>query len=612
MKKSRSSTAAALPDDDHRPVLGPDQVKIDRARFPDLADLMGRLRFSTSDGRIWLSDQRMLLVHARALGSLRREMIELLGMDVTRGLMTRMGYESGIYDAQMARRVRAKNSLREMFLTGPQMHCLEGIGLSELVRLDFDIEKGEHYGEFIWFHPVEDEEHVRYFPVGTEPSCWMQVGYASGFSTEFMGRQILYREVECQSMGQPVCRIVGMPADLWGEEGARDLQYMMPAALHSVPIASTEPSSHGIALPPGDTGTDPSLPVGISPGFNAVIHMVQRVAPTNATVLFLGESGVGKEVFARMLHRQSARSQRPFIAVNCAAIPEHLIESELFGAERGAYTGATHSRAGRFERADGGTLFLDEIGTLSLNAQGNLLRVLQEGEIERLGDSQTRRVDVRVIAATNVDLREEAAAGRFREDLFFRLNVFPIRIVPLRERREDIPLLLMHFLAKFNRQHGRRITGFSQRAVDAVMSYGWPGNIRELENVVERGVILAAGNPVIDASQLFTSGEQFNDQQYAIGREGALVKSDAARLLETEKPVDDVEVERVSRTVTALLQGSDGGVESASLDDVETLLLRKALERASGNVAAAARLLGITRPQMVYRLKSRGIAQSGE
>lgn len=612
MKKSRTLPGGDLSDDASRPVLGPNQVKIDRTRFPDLADLMGRLRFSTSDGRIWLDDQRMLLVHARALGSLRREMIELLGMDVTRGLMTRMGYESGVFDAQMARRVRAKNSLREMFVTGPQMHCLEGIGLSELVRLDFDIDKGEHYGEFIWSHQVEDEEHVRHFPVGTEPSCWMQVGYASGFSTEFMGRQILYREVECQSMGQPVCRIVGMPADLWGEEGAHDLQYLLPAALRSLPLSSPEPSSQGVNLPLADAGTDPSQPVGISPGFNSVAHMVQRVAPTNATVLFLGESGVGKEVFARMLHRQSARSQKPFIAVNCAAIPEHLIESELFGAERGAYTGATHSRAGRFERADGGTLFLDEIGTLSLNAQGNLLRVLQEGEIERLGDSQTRRVDVRVIAATNVDLREEAAAGRFREDLFFRLNVFPIRIVPLRERREDIPLLLMHFLTKYNRLHGRRITGFSQRAVDAVMSYAWPGNIRELENVVERGVILADGNSVIDAPQLFTSGEQFSDQQYSIGREGALIKADSTKLLDAEKPVEDGEVTRVSRTVTALLQGSDEGGAGASLDDVETLLLRKALERASGNVAAAARLLGITRPQMVYRLKSRGISQQGE
>jgi two-component system, NtrC family, response regulator HydG len=588
-----------------RPVLGAGQVEIDKVRFPDLADLLGRLRFSTTDGRIWLEEQRMLLIHAQALGSLRRELIENLGMDIARGLLTRMGYQAGILDARMARRVRSHQNLKDMFVVGPQMHCLEGIGLSEPVRIEFDVEKGTHYGEFLWTHQAEDEEHVRHFPIGTEPSCWMQVGYASGYSTEFMGRQVLYREVECQGMGQTACRIVGMPAEAWGEEGAHDLQFLLPAALQATPALDKTESS-GVELAQPDAARDPSLPVGISPGFNSVLHMVRRVAPTHATVLFLGESGVGKEVFARMLHRHSARSHRPFVAVNCAAIPEQLIESELFGAERGAYTGATHSRAGRFERADGGTLFLDEIGTLSSGAQGNLLRALQEGEIERLGDTHTRKVDVRVVAATNVDLREEVAAGRFREDLFFRLNVFPIRVVPLRERREDIPLLLMHFLAKFNRVHGRRITGFSQRAVDAVLSYDWPGNIRELENVVERGVILAGETNVIDAPQLFTSGEQFSQTLFRVHQTGELIKSDSTELLAAPAPQNG-EIERVTRTVNALLSGGEQSGSVASLDDVETLLLRKALERAHGNVAAAARILGITRPQMVYRLKSRGI-----
>lgn len=592
------------------PMLRAEQADIDAVRFPDLTDLMARLRFSTSDGCIWLDEQRMLLVHAKAMGSLRREMIESLGMDVARGLFTRMGYQAGTYDAQMARKVRPDTSLKNMFVVGPQMHCLEGIGLSAPVRLEFDVAQGKHYGEFLWTHQVEDEEHIRHFPIGTEPSCWMQVGYASGFSTEFMGRQILYREVECQAMGQPACRIVGKPVETWGEEGACDLQYLMPVALRGEAVTRARSRACGVALSPMDT-TQSGQPVGISPGFNTVLHMVQRVAPTNATVLFLGESGVGKEVFARTLHRLSSRSNKPFVAVNCAAIPEQLIESELFGAERGAYTGAVQGRAGRFERADGGTLFLDEIGTLSLGAQGNLLRALQEGEIERLGDTHTRRVDVRVIAATNVDLRKEVATGRFREDLFFRLNVFPIRVVALRERREDIPLLMTHFLAKFNRLHGRQLSGFTQRAVDAVMSYDWPGNIRELENVVERGVILAAECTVIDAPQLFTSGEQFNANQFAVDRGGALVERDTAQLLDDR--ATDADVERVSKSLNSLLLGiQNNDADQASLDDIETLLLRKALDRASGNVAAAARLLGITRPQMVYRLKSRGITHAGE
>ncbi|WP_374260065.1 sigma 54-interacting transcriptional regulator [Zoogloea sp.] len=571
--------------------------------------MLARLRFSTSDGRIWLDDQRMLLIHAKSLGTLRREMIEALGMDVARGFMTRMGYHAGVHDAQMARKVRSKTSLKDMFVVGPQMHCLEGIGISEAVRLEFDVARGHHYGEFIWTSPVEDEEHIRHFPIGDEPACWMQIGYASGFSTEFMGRQVLYREVECQSMGHSACRIVGKLVEEWGEDGVEDLRYMMPDNLTRNPPLSTGRPACGVGRP-SESVESAAGPVGISPSFAAVLHMVKRVAPTQATVLFLGESGVGKEVFARTLHRLSSRSDKPFVAINCAAIPEQLIESELFGVERGAFTGAIQSRPGRFERADGGTLFLDEIGTLSASAQGKLLRVLQEGEIERLGDTGTRSVNVRVIAATNVDLREEVKAGRFREDLFFRLNVFPVRISPLRERREDIPLLMTHFLTKFNRLHGRRLTGFTQRAVDAMLSYGWPGNVRELENVIERGVILAPENGAIDSSHLFTSGERFVEQRFEIGREGKLIASDPAALVAEELP--DREADRVSRGVSKLLLGEGGECDNVSLDEIETLLLKRAIERAGGNVAAAARLLGITRPQMVYRLKSRGIVHDGE
>src|SRR5437773_2697670 len=593
----------------HLPVVSPERAEIDKVRFPDLADLMGRLHFSTRDGRIWLDDQRMLLIHAKALGLLRREMIEMLGMDVARGLMTRMGYHAGAQDAQMARKVRSKTSLQDMFVVGPQMHCLEGIGLSEAVRLEVDVERGVHYGEFVWTSQVEDEEHIRHFPIGTEPACWMQTGYASGFSSEFMGRPVLYREVECQSMGQPACRIIGKPLEQWGEEAAQDLRFLMPEMFApGLALEGTGPA-RAVTLPTDPTSSVASL-VGISPRFDSVLHMVRLVAPTQATVLFVGESGVGKEVVARTLHRLSARDAKPFVALNCAAIPEPLIESELFGAERGAFTGAVQSRPGRFERADGGTLFLDEIGALSAGAQGKLLRALQEGEIERLGDTRMRRVDVRVIAATNIDLREEVKAGRFREDLFFRLNVFPIRIPPLRERREDIPLLMTHFLAKFNRLHGRRLTGFTQRAVDAMLSYDWPGNVREVENVIERGVILAAESGAIDVPHLFTSGEQFGDQHFALDHEGKLVPSDRSALLADTVP--DREVDRVARRVSSLLSGEAEDGDNVSLEDIETLLLKKAIERAHGNVAAAARLLGITRPQMVYRLKSRGIVHEGD
>ncbi|MDI9848862.1 sigma 54-interacting transcriptional regulator [Rhodoblastus sp. 17X3] len=586
--------------------------------LPDLADLTGRLRFSMQDGRIWLDDQRMLLVHAKSLGALRSEMIETFGLDAARGLLTRMGYRAGVHDAQMARKVRSSTSMKNMFVVGPQMHCLEGIGLSQVVKLEFDVERGEHYGEFLWTNPVEDEEHIRHFLVGAEPACWMQTGYASGFSTEFMGRPILYREVECLSMGHSACRIIGKPVEEWGPEAETDLRLTMPglSGVAATPEEGSREAARLVApiLPPDQGGEDAGgkaeNPIGVSPSFNSALHMLRRVAPTQATVLFLGESGVGKEVFARTLHRLSARREKPFVALNCAAIPEHLVESELFGAERGAYTGATQSRLGRFERADGGTLFLDEVGTLTLGAQGKLLRVLQEGELERLGDTQTRSIDVRVAAATNVDLREEVRQGRFREDLFFRLNVFPILIAPLRERHEDISPLMTHFLAKFNARHQRRINGFTRRAVDAMLSYRWPGNIRELENVVERGVILAADDGPIDTPQLFTSGERYDDRRFEIDEQGRIVSADAAE--QTRRNAAVGEDERIFARIDNLLHDEGGEAEPVSIDQFETILLKRAMKKARGNVAAAARLLGITRPQMVYRLKSRSIMQESE
>lgn len=590
------------------PMLTQATAEIDEVRFPDLADLMSQLRFSTTDGRIMLGDQRMLLMHAKAFGSMRREVIELFGMDVARGLFTRMGYQAGVQDAQMARQVRSKASLEDMFAVGPQMHCLEGIGLSEPVRLEFDIEKGTHYGEFVWTHPVEDEQHLQYFPIGDQPTCWMQIGYASGYTSEFMGKLILYREVECQSMGQPTCRIIGKPVEDWEDDCTHEIAFIMQSSRATECQTNAKPAVVEVA--PLSQPTQDDAPVGLSPGFQSVMHMLECAAPTKATVLLLGESGVGKEVFAQALHRLSSRSEKPFVAVNCAAMPEQLIESELFGCVRGAYTGATQNRAGRFERADGGTLFLDEIGTLSPGAQGNLLRALQEGEIERLGDTQSRSVDVRLVAATNVDLRKEVLAGRFREDLFFRLNVFPIQVPPLRERRADVSLLVAHFLRKFNRIHNRQLTGFTQRAMDAIMAYDWPGNVRELENVIERGVILATNDTAIDAPQLFTSGEQFNNQHYALGTDGQFEPRDPKQLLE-DTPLTN-ECERTVRWIDNLMRGMHDDRDRISFDEVETVLLKKALECADGNISAAARLLGLTRPQMVYRLKSRSITDQAK
>ena len=241
--------------------------------------------------------------------------------------------------------------------------------------------------------------------------------------------------------------------------------------------------------------------IGQSHALEQIMSQVGRAAPSNATVLILGESGVGKELVARLVHRNSLRARERFIQVNCAAIPEELIESELFGHERGAFTGATEKQIGKFEMADRGTIFLDEVGDMSPKTQAKVLRVLQEGEVERLGSSRTIKVDVRVIAATNKNLQDEIADGRFREDLYFRLSVIPIYVPPLRERLEDIPGLVQHFVAQFSRDSNRRVARFSPGALEALQHARWRGNIRELRNVVER-LIIMSDRDVIEAEDV--------------------------------------------------------------------------------------------------------------
>lgn len=245
-----------------------------------------------------------------------------------------------------------------------------------------------------------------------------------------------------------------------------------------------------------ERGLKPEDLVYRSPQMAELVNLAGRVAASQATVLLRGESGTGKELFARLIHRLSPRSVKPLIVVNCAALSETLIESELFGHERGAFTGATQRRLGRFEQADGGTLFLDEIGDVSPAVQVKLLRLIQEGEFQRVGGNQTLRADVRLISATHQDLEAKIAAGAFREDLYYRLNVVSLSIPPLRERREDIPSLVDHFIARFARENRKAVKGVSREAMDRLLKYDYPGNVRELENIMERAVVLARGELV--------------------------------------------------------------------------------------------------------------------
>ena len=309
--------------------------------------------------------------------------------------------------------------------------------------------------------------------------------------------------------------------------------------------------------------------IGRSAAMRDIFQTIERVAPTRATVLLAGESGVGKDMIARAIHHHSPRGRHPFVKINCTALPENLMESELFGYEKGAFTGANVSKPGKFEQADQGTAFLDEIGDVPGNIQVKLLRILQERQFERLGSNLTRNVDVRVIAATNVDLRAALEEGRFREDLYYRLNVVPMNIPPLRQRREDIPFLALHFVTKLSKELGSRPREISPAAVDRLLEHSWPGNVRELENTIERSLVLASADKL--------------------------------------QPADIRLEEARASTVTAQSQTAPLLPEGETLEHWEQMMIKEALRRANGNKSQAARMLGLTRNALRYRLSQMGI-----
>ncbi|KFX67372.1 Fis family transcriptional regulator [Pseudomonas taeanensis MS-3] len=544
----------------------------------DLQDLSSQIRFVTPEGKIWLGEQRMLLMQLSSLASFRREMISLIGVERAKGFFLRLGYQSGLKDAELARKLRPDSSEPEIFLAGPQLYALKGLVKVRLLEMDIDVQDGRFNVEAEWINSFEVEICQTELGLMDEPACWTVLGYACGYSSAFMGREIIFQEVSCRGCGDEKCRIIGKTAEEWVDTSSFQAYFKSDPITEEFYELQTQVANLRSRLQKYD---GQYYGIGQSPAYRRICQTIDKAARGKVSVLLLGETGVGKEVIARSVHLRSERAEQPFVAINCAAIPPDLIESELFGVDKGAYTGAASTRAGRFERANGGTIFLDEVIELTPRAQATLLRVLQEGELERVGGDRTRKIDVRVIAATNENLEEAVKAGRFRADLFFRLNVFPVHIPPLRERMEDIPLLAEHFLRKHHKEYGKKTLGLSDRALEACLHYQWPGNIRELENALERGVILTESNESISVEALFpglataTGGDQLSS-------EGELV----------EQPPANGE--------GWLNQILDQGV---SLEGVEAGLMREAMNRSGQNISQAARLLGLTRPALAYRLK---------
>jgi DNA-binding NtrC family response regulator len=483
------------------------------ARHPrHLAEL---LDFRPDQGIIRLHEQRVVILSAAAMGLLRKELVDTLGKETARRLLLRFGFADGYHDAVNLRARSQWRSPLDGLRAGAMLHTLEGIVRAEVRRIDYDEATGRFEEDVVWHDSYEAEQHVHHYGRSPAPVCWSLVGYTSGYVSACLGKEVYFRETTCAGQGARQCGVIGRDADGWGDEIDAIRADFRAAALgqevqrlhDAVGRRSRELDRRERVLERrerelnllrervGRHAASRHFIAG-SQAMQDVLELAARVAPLDTTVLVYGESGTGKEFVVRLIHDQSPRAGAPFVSINCAALTETLLESELFGHVRGAFTGAVRDKAGLFEVAGAGTLFLDEIGEMAPTVQAKLLRALQEREIRRVGAERSIKVQARVVAATNRDLRAAVDAGSFREDLYFRLGAFVITVPPLRERREDIPPLVQHFLTRAASKMKKDVRSVSSEAMTALMEYRWPGNVRELEHAIERAVILANGASV--------------------------------------------------------------------------------------------------------------------
>jgi DNA-binding NtrC family response regulator len=465
------------------------------------------LELDPEGGVIRFAGQRALLLDAVAMGLLRKYLVENFGLTAARTVLTQFGFAHGWRMAEAMQAEFKWESEDDWRRAGTRIHTLEGLfrvqpGSPEIIS-------GEG---MMLVASYEAEQHLIHFGRPDVPVCWTICGLTSGYLSRSSGEEIYVLEDRCMSRGDAACRLIGRTREEWGDERTDELRFFergrlkecLDVSLQRVTETLKEAERklserRRVLVQVAPEVQDPLGLVAKSEKMRVLLDLVRRVAPVDSTVLITGESGSGKERIARLLHDSSTRATGPFIAVNCGAIPEMLLESELFGHVRGAFTGATHDRPGLFEAASTGTLLLDEIGEVSPGMQVKLLRVLQEREIRRVGENKTRRIDVRVVAASNRDLTEAVASGALRQDLYYRLKVVELHVPPLRERRDDILPLARVLLADAALQMKRQLVGLSPAVAELLLRYEWPGNVRELENAMERAVALAQGSRVEEA-----------------------------------------------------------------------------------------------------------------
>ena len=466
------------------------------------------LELDPAGGVIRFAGQRALLLDAVAMGLLRQYLVENFGLTAARAVLTQFGFAHGWRMAAAMQQQFQWSSDDEWRRAGPHLYMLEGLFRPQPGSQDPLSETGA-----MLVASYEAEQHLLHLGRANSSVCWTICGLMSGYLSQAVGHEIYVLEDRCLGQGHAACHLLGRSREGWGEDRAGDLAFFETGGLQACldvslsrvtetlkaaekkSLAQRRALGRIVAAPEDDEAVALGI-VAKSTKMQEVVDLARRVAKVDATVLITGESGVGKERIARLVHDESARALGPFIAVNCGAITETLLESELFGHARGAFTGATTDRPGLFEAANGGTLLLDEVGEVSPAMQVKLLRVLQEREVRRVGENKSRAINARVLAATNRDLAHGVAEDLFRQDLYYRLKVVELFVPPLRDRRDDILPLARLLLSEAALRMGRTISSFTPAAADQLLRYEWPGNVRELENAMERAVALARGKRV--------------------------------------------------------------------------------------------------------------------
>ena len=463
-------------------------------------DLKELLELDPAGGLIHFAGQRALVIDAVAQGLLRKELIDTFGIRVARGILTRFGYVHGRRMAEAMKTHFKWDSDDDWRKAGARIYALQGLFMLEPgSSASFGPEGGT------WRVSYEAEQHILHLGLADYPVCWTLCGLTSGYISVSSGKEMAAIEDRCMGKGDTACHVTIKPVDQWGADFGDQLSVFrredLDTALTEVAQAlkRTEQQLRERTRKLAQVAKVEDDPVGIvarSPEMRRVMGLAGTIAKVDSTVLITGESGTGKERIARFVHDNSACADGPFVAVNCGAISDTLLESELFGHARGAFTGATVDRPGLFESANGGTLFLDEIGEIPVSMQVKLLRALQEREVRRVGENKSRPINARIITATNRDLIPEVAAKRFREDLYYRLKVMELAVPPLRQRKEDVLPLARILLAEAALRMKRPVNGLTAAVADRLLGYPWPGNVRELANVMERAVAVATAKRV--------------------------------------------------------------------------------------------------------------------